>query len=292
MSGRVAGRIRSALRLRSRLRVRQDAWTYRRTFTGELTREVANARRSEVAVVLHLYHLDLWPEIRSYLSRLPPADVDYFVTTTPDRLTSVREMVGADIRARVIPVPNRGRDVLPFVKTAQMLQSAGYTSVLKVHSKKSVHHPDSEGWLGEMLDELLPTDPARRGTVLTTLTDGQTGIIGPEASYYPSSYFLSGNRRLVHDLIRDLEGRHAAATIMNDRLPELGFFAGTMFWARLDAVSDLLEISPLRFPDEGGQSDATMAHAVERLFTFLPQLASRRIYTVGRSGLTEAKLPG
>ena len=46
----------------------------------------------------------------------------------------------------------------------------------------------------------------------------------------------------------------------------LSFPAGTMFWARSDALLPLfsLDIDSLKFDDENGQVDGTMPHAIER----------------------------
>ena len=278
-------RMRNSVRVRTRLTAPRDAWGYRRTFSSDLAEGIARERRSNVCVVVHLYHVDLWPEIFSYLRRLPPSAAEVFVTTPPGHLAAASKAVGADVRARMIATPNRGRDVLPFIQTARLLHAAGYVSVLKVHSKKSVHHPAAAGWLGRLLDQLLPAEEAQVNAVLHALMDERTGVIGPEDSYHAASHMLSENRRLIHRVIDDAYGREAARVIMGNRLSDLGFFAGTMFWARLDALASLLTVPPSSFAYDRGQGDATMAHALERLFTFVPAIDGRAIYTLGPSGL-------
>jgi GT2 family glycosyltransferase len=66
----------------------------------------------------------------------------------------------------------------------------------------------------------------------------------------------------------------------------LDFPAGAMFWARPAALAPLLGLA-LRFEDfedEAGQQDATLAHAVERLFFYACELAGRRWIRVGGGG--------
>jgi lipopolysaccharide biosynthesis protein len=56
----------------------------------------------------------------------------------------------------------------------------------------------------------------------------------------------------------------------------LDFFAGTMFWIRRDLLDLLkpLDLSLDSFPDEKGQTDGALQHALERLFGALPVLAN------------------
>ncbi|GAA2168234.1 rhamnan synthesis F family protein [Humibacillus xanthopallidus] len=292
MRNGVAGRVRRSVRLRTRLRDQRDWWAYRRTFTQSLARDIDQRRESDNCVVVHLYHVHLWPEISSHIRRLPDSALDVFITTPPEHLAAARAAVGADFRARLISVPNRGRDVLPFIKTARILEMAGYSAVLKLHSKESVHHPDAAGWFGRLLDQLLPADEALTEEVLKTLAVKGTGVIGPQDSYYPSRHYLSRNRDLIAELVGELYGPSRGTSIMDVRLPSLGYFAGTMFWARLDAISSVLSVAPQRFVGEGGQVDATMAHALERLFTFVPQIEGRSVYTMGQRGLRRVMVPG
>jgi len=59
----------------------------------------------------------------------------------------------------------------------------------------------------------------------------------------------------------------------------LDYFAGTMFWVRRDTLEPLrrLNLSLSDFPEEGGQRDGELHHALERLFGMLPSLAGQRL---------------
>ena len=60
-----------------------------------------------------------------------------------------------------------------------------------------------------------------------------------------------------------------------DLLPDDIFFpAGTMFWARTAAVKNLFDIdfSVVNVPEETGQIDGTIMHAIERLWLFIAEM--------------------
>ena len=51
------------------------------------------------------------------------------------------------------------------------------------------------------------------------------------------------------------------------------FPAGNMFWARTSAVKDVFEIKykDSDFPEERGQVDGTIMHAIERIWLFVAE---------------------
>ena len=62
----------------------------------------------------------------------------------------------------------------------------------------------------------------------------------------------------------------------------LDFPAGTMFWARTKSISELfdLQLDKKDFPEEKGQVDGTIAHAIERLFGIIPAKKGYKVIQV------------
>lgn len=239
------------------------------------------AKNTEVGVVVHLYYTEAWPQIKNRLDVLKKhINFDLFVTL-PEKNKPFLDEIHVDFPAAYTTiVPNRGRDVLPFIEIARMLQEKGYAAVLKVHSKRSLHRDDGEDWFMQMITSLVPDNPALYKDLLKKLRDSSTGIIGPENQYVPLSVNYRPNAFFLLKMLRKIYPRQTIIKI-NGSHEDYGFFAGTMFWARLDAFSSVLHsVKVTDFESEKGQIDTTPAHALERLFCLVPEIESKKMYEI------------
>jgi lipopolysaccharide biosynthesis protein len=263
--------------MRSRLtRLRADLPDVRDAALSRARTRLWRGRRHDLAIALHLYYPELWPGLVTYLDRVGSGRVDLFVT-----LPSGHGSLAATIRARYpgarcLVVPNRGRDVLPFTLVAAALQRLGYVGVLKIHAKRSLHSDSGDTWRDTMLEQLLPAEEQTVEDILRILRRPDTGVVGPSGTYFPLSTYWSGNATTVRRLLAP----HVSAEALGhlDRPEELGFFAGTMFWARLDAIAPLLAEPTRAYVREPTPKDGTLAHALERAFCVLPALQDRSIH--------------
>lgn len=209
--------------------------------------------------IVHVWYPELLDEIATALAAT--AVTFRIVLTVPaERESEVRaEMTRLAMEAEVEVVPNRGRDVLPFLRVASRLLDEGEDVVLKLHTKRSVHRNDGGVWRAELLDRLV--SPTRARAVLQAFeADSALGVVGPE-----------GHVQRLDDFV----GSNAEATAYLNALTGISpapgkdiFIAGSMFWCRLSALAPIID-APLaddEFESEGGQIDGTMAHAVERFF--------------------------
>lgn len=235
-------------------------------------------RVGRIGVVVHLHYTDLWPEIDACLRRIG-YPFDLHVTLTQRDELAMDRIKSAHPRSTFHVMENRGRDVAPFIELLNAGAFDAYGYVLKIHGKMSRKNGEEtllgKRWRRAIFQQLLP-DPV--GPLLDRFdTHPQLGIIGPHSFRIPSPHFPE-----ALDGRRNDEQVKALANRMGIEGFELDFFAGTMFWFRPQALGPLrqLGLKLADFPDEEGQMDGTLQHALERLFVPTVKLAG---YEVGVS---------
>jgi lipopolysaccharide biosynthesis protein len=234
-------------------------------WTGPLPRSTAR-----LAVVLHLYYPELWDEFAAAIGQIAePCDV--FVSCPLRARDAVARRVRLQIPEAVVTgVHNVGRDVLPFLRWLAMPGVERYDYVLKLHSKKSMHIVDpqmtpvggGEAWRRRALAGLLP-NAGGIATLLTALDRRQdVGIVAPAGLLYDQIAWRCATGDLVATLCRriGIDGEVSGE-----------FPAGTMFWARVRALAPLMQLpaEALEFEREAAQTDGTLHHAYERLFSLV-----------------------
>jgi lipopolysaccharide biosynthesis protein len=215
---------------------------------------------TRLGVVVHAFHPELLRELARRLTALeqtPPV----FLTTTAERHAEVeRHLDESSLAAEITIVDNLGRDVWPFLQTLGRCERSGCNVILKLHTKQTGHRHDGDRWRTELLDALL--DPPTVARVLDAFaTDPTVGIAGPASHRLSILSFMGGNAERVNSIAHRLGIDHLD--------PEDSFFAGTMFYVRLEALAPLrsLRLAASDFEPEAGQVDGTLAHALERCFS-------------------------
>lgn len=242
--------------------------------------ERRGAPDGSLGVVAHLHYPDLAPELAAYLAHIP-WPFQAFVSTTSERgraeavraLRRVPTLSRLDVRV----VPNRGRDIAPFLVTfAQEIRSLDY--VCHVHGKKSVRTGvEQAAWRRHLHDALLGSEERVRAIFAAFRLDSALGMVhpapGPFVPYWAHGWL--GARHIGEPLVARL-GVDVPADCTFD------VAAGSMLWARVAALRPLLDLG-LRledFPPEEGQRDGTLQHAIERAFVHVARAAGYRARVV------------
>ena len=226
-----------------------------------------------VCVVLHAFYPELLDE---FLLPLRTWGVPYrlLVSTVAASESAVRERIAAlGMAAEIRVFENRGRDVLPFLQLASRLLDEGESLVLKLHTKRSLHRGDGETWRRDLLAKLVALDESER-ILQAFQSQSALGMVVPDGHLLSLRAYWGANAGNVQSLCR----RMGIGEIDPDTA---AFPAGSMFYARLEALRPLLDTSLERFEfePETGQQDGTMAHAIERVLGLCVQAAGMRVTT-------------
>ena len=249
--------------------------SFRRISTGPLARKGVR-----VAVVVHLFYIELLDEICQYLKNIIEP-FDLFITTPFEGFIPTI-IDGCEPLAQTVTIAvleNRGRDMAPFMAIHHARLLDPYVAVLKLHSKKSGYSGNGGSWRNKLFDELCGSYQSVQKTI-SLLGKSNIGIVGPHDFYLKNEHFWGGNRATVHRLLNAIGIKQK----IDDT--QLGFFGGSMFWFAPKAIKLLHEIPEdmLNFEDEAGQRDGTLAHAIERIFS--------NVATHSKFASTSTKLAG
>ena len=215
-----------------------------------------------IAVVIHAFYEDVFDEILGYLKNIHSIPIKLYVTTPNNLCEAIHgKLEGQQHDFFVLPVSNRGRDILPFIKIMPEVLKNQHNLLIKVHTKKSVHRKDGDLWRKDIYDKLL-LEADISANIKFLKKNPEIGMLGPSGHIVPIGLFFGLNTVRVTQLA-------ARMGVDSDSLKYLNFVAGSMFIARTQAVIPLMNIAlnETDFEAEAKQKDGTLGHAIERLFS-------------------------
>lgn len=230
---------------------------------------LATPPAGRIAIHAHIFYADLAAEFASYLGNMP-FPYDLFISTPNEATSQICQHAFSRLphlgQLIITIAPNRGRDIAPiFCTFGTALQEYDY--IAHIHSKKSLYtNGAADGWREYLLTHLLGS-PLQIQKIFSLLTgDKNTGFIYPHNSTvlpYWANTWLS-NKTNGHILCKKLG-------IADFPIGYFDFPAGSMFWAQSKALQPLFNahLKIEDFPEEAGQTDATLAHCIERLFVLV-----------------------
>jgi Rhamnan synthesis protein F len=216
-----------------------------------------------LAVQLHLYYMGLTAEFQMYLQNIPCPFTLFISTDTREKKQRIEQAFVGWTKGpvEVRTMPNRGRDIAPKIVGFRDIYE-DYPLVLYLHSKNSAHADDLTGWRKFVLDCLVGSRDYVAGIFEAFNRRPDLGIVAPRNFGVIRPHLNWSNN---FETSQALARRMGISIAQNDLLD---FPAGSMFWARSAALRPLLDLNlkVSDFPDEEGQIDGTLAHAIERLF--------------------------
>ncbi|WP_255410391.1 glycoside hydrolase family 99-like domain-containing protein [Cryobacterium sp. N19] len=228
---------------------------------------------SRIAVVLHVYYVDLVAELIEELAYIP-VEFDLIITNASghhvDLQTSHLPLLS---HVSILDVPNRGRDILPLISLVNAGLLEPYDLILKIHTKKSAwreEHALLEGsgdaWRNGFVTGLLGSRANVENLLSEFAEDPSLGLLTTEGNIVGPE-FWGGDQDLTAEILLRLQ------LILDPH--SLRFAAGSMYWVRGFVLQGLwaLDLDSEDFDDEQGQIDGTTAHAIERTIGILTKEA-------------------
>lgn len=241
---------------------------------------------ASVALHIHAYYIDRLPDLLHCLS---------FNQIKPDLFISVRSQGEREMAAEYLEnyegvvkalriVPNKGRDIGPFLTEFGQEMMDNYDFIGHVHTKESRFHSGRNfitAWQHFLQANVLgsPDQPMLDSIIAAMQQDSSLALVYPDD---PNLLSWDWNVAYAEQLIKEMG--------IEQPLPS-GYFTfpvGTMFWLRAEVLKPLLDLQLQweDYPDEPLAQDGSMLHAIERIFGLLPGfmgLRSATTYTPGVS---------
>ena len=171
----------------------------------------------------------------------------------------------------ILVTPNKGRDIIPcLIQLKNNLLK--YKYLCHIHTKKHISiHNLGKNWRQYLYENLL----GKKNHIKKILSDFENnrklGFIFPEPfnDIIKDTYFCSSkNFNYIDTIFKILFPKIKRKTEKIIKFP-----AGNMFWARTEAIYQIFDEKIIKLcPEELGQFDGTILHAIERFWLYLVKI--------------------
>jgi glycosyltransferase involved in cell wall biosynthesis len=242
-----------------------------------------------IAVAVHVYYLDMIPEILEYIFNIPYDYNLYFTVSkeSSDDLIKILEIHNIS-KYELIIYPNQGYDIAPFLHLLSVLKEQNYELVCKIHTKKGPTHLDIfSHWFDGIVKPILGSTMTVKNIITAFSENSTLGIVGSADFYKSAQKLMYGNEEPVTEILSTIDNEF-------DSTQEWGFFAGTIFWARIElfdrlqenqALDKLIQKNIAIEMDPG--APASIFHSIERVLGALPKIGNMTTGISHRAGDTQ-----
>lgn len=237
-----------------------------------------NPGKLTACLVLHIYYQELAQYCYQYVTSMPEG-TDIYITVPSEEKKEYVEKVFEPLKGykwEIRVVGNRGRDVAPFLVGCKDIIDK-YDLICKVHDKKVYQvMPMSigESWAYKCFENLLKNKTFVENVIATFEENPFLGMLTPpvpnHGPYYPTCGKGEwGDNFAVTKEVAEQLGVKVNMTQTKEPVAPLG----SMFWVRTKALKSLFahDWEYEEFPQEPIETDATVLHAIERVYPFCVQ---------------------
>ena len=227
-----------------------------------------------IAIQAHVYYTEFLPDIVNKTNNIPVPFNLFITTNTEEKKIFIENYLKNNTKANkyeILITQNKGRDVIPLLTQLKDILK-NYKYFCHIHTKK---HGETDilgkFWRIYLYENLL----GNKDIISQILTDFENndkiGIIFPEPFYVHIKHvFFYNPPNYIHlNFLLDTLFPTMELKILDVTM----FPVGNMFWARVNAVYQMFDERIIKSaPEEEGQGDGTLLHAIERFWLFLTKL--------------------
>lgn len=215
-------------------------------------------RSLDYSVHIHAHYTDNLRGDLLYYRALHEARRIVVTTDSQDkanRIALISKQAG--VRVEPLVVPNKGRDILPFMELFTNGHAGEDEIWCHVHQKKSLGVTEAGETWRRFLMAILLGDDARLSSALEHIAAPETGLV---TAFDPGVSNWAGSRRLLPQIAPKLPGPIPDHALL--------FPVGNMFWTRGRVVAQMNGIfgADYPWPNEPIATDGTVYHLIERLW--------------------------
>lgn len=224
-----------------------------------------NRKQGNNALYIHIFYEDMIESINNAIKKIRKQFNFDIIISVPHLWDSesVQNAIKVISPNFIFVFNNKGRDILPFLKTMDKIKNLNYQWVCKLHSKKSPHINNGNEWRENLYQSLLSENIIDH--ILSQPQSSKIGIIAPSHTVHSTTEFNS--MLYTMELCKKVLDEN---NINEDDFTD--FIGGTMFWFHFPTMKNIINdgtISEVYFEEDLGAIDGTFAHAMERLFSTL-----------------------
>ena len=237
--------------------------------------DLGKSASGKISLLAHIFYIEFVDRLIDALVEDGGVTFTKIIVTTPS--TEIQELINERVQTTgldiiVVLYPNKGRNFGPLLcELRSGLIDTEY--FVHIHSKKSPNRVSdvSKDWLERSWSLLLEGSGLLQRAYEILESDSSIATVSPLVNDFIPSYAFSwiGNED---------EGSRVAQLVGLSKTPSRFVFpAGGMFLARTMALESLTSVpwDISWFPEELGQLDGTLQHAVERMIGLIPSLEGK-----------------
>lgn len=237
-----------------------------------------SAPKLSTALVLHIYYEELAEYCCKYVMSMPEGTDVYITVPTEEKKKHV-EKVFASLQGykwEIRVVGNIGRDVAPFLVGCKDIIDK-YDLICKVHDKKVYQiMPMSigESWAYKCFENLLKNKTFVENVITAFEENPYLGMLTPPMPHHGPYYPTCGKGEWGENFeVTEKVARELGVKVNMNPQKEPVAPLGSMFWVRTKALKSLFahDWQYEEFPEEPIETDATVLHAIERVYPFCVQ---------------------